>query len=220
VHVKVLPLVLIPGAIRRWRLAAVLALGLTLFVLVLPYSFSGPAVGAGLFDYAQRWERNALIYGGIEAALEWVDTAPRLKPVVASMRDRFGGTDAFWNRVYSWVWPREVARVIVALLALVWVLRLSFRRGLTAPREFFLALGGVLLLSPTLHPWYVLWVLPFAAVYYSIPWLLFAALVPLAYFDAGGDVPWPLRVVEYGVPLAVWIVLSAARSRRDPPALP
>ena len=72
-----------------------------------------------------------------------------------------------------------------AALALVWVVALSFRRRIDVVRETFLALGGVLLLLPTLHPWYALWVLPFAALLPSRGWLLLAALLPLSYL--GGE---------------------------------
>ena len=151
-----------------------------------------------------------MIYSGIEALLEWVDTGPKLKPWVGSLRNKFGGDDTFWNWVYTKVWPREIARLIVGLLALIWVVRLSFRRGLTAPREIFLGLAGVLLLAPTLHPWYVLWVLPFAVAFRSIPWLIFAALVPLAYIGGESGVPWIVRSIEYGIPVLAMVVLRAA----------
>jgi len=215
VHVKILPAILIPGAIRRWRNPAVLVLAAVLVVLALPYALTGPAVGSGLFDYAERWERNATIYSGVQGVLERADTGNSLKPAVGALRERFGGTDEAWKRVYARIWPREMARGVVGIAALCWVLGLSFRRGLTAPREIFLGLAGVLLLSPTLHPWYVLWLLPFAAAYASVPWLLFAALVPLAYLGAG-DVPWSIRAVEYGIPLLAAVVL-ALRRRAAPP---
>ncbi|NIM01909.1 MAG: DUF2029 domain-containing protein [Acidobacteria bacterium] len=206
VQVKLLPVVLIPGAIRRWRNPAVLVLVAVLVLLALPYALTGPAIGSGLFDYTARWERNAVVYSGIEGLLEWVDTGRRLKPMVGTLRDKLGGGEDFWNRVYTKVWPREIARGIVAVLALAWVVRLSFRRGLTAPREIYLGLAGVLLLVPTLHPWYVLWVLPFAAAYRSVFWLCFAGLVPLAYVGGASDVPWLVRSIEYGLPLLTAIL--------------
>lgn len=212
VHVKLLPAVLIPGAMRRLRNVPAVLLVAALALLALPYALSGPALGSGVLDYAERWERNASIYRGVETLAQRIDSAARLTPVVAGLRERLGGTDGFWNWIYSKVWPREVARLTVGLLALAWVVRLSFRRGLTAPREIFLGLAGVLLLSPTLHPWYVLWVLPFAAAYASVPWLLLAALVPLAYLGGAGDVPWSVRLVEYGIPLLAALLLARRRA--------
>jgi hypothetical protein len=211
VQVKILPAVLIPGAIRRWRNPAVLVLAGVLVALALPYAVTGPALGSGLFDYAERWERNATIYSGVQDVLERLDSGNSLKPAVGALRERFGGTDEAWGRVYARIWPREIAHVVVGFAAVCWLLALSFRRGLTAPREIFLGLAGVLLLAPTLHPWYVLWVLPFAAAYASVPWLLFAALVPLAYLGSGGDVPLSVRGVEYGLPLAAAVILALRR---------
>jgi len=88
-------------------------------------------------------------------------------------------------------------------------------------REAIAILGALLLLAPTVHPWYVLWILPFAAAQRSWPWLLFAALVPLAYIARNGDVGWTVRAIEYGPVLAL-LALDAARARgrrfvaRDP----
>ncbi|WP_419162329.1 glycosyltransferase 87 family protein [Candidatus Palauibacter sp.] len=77
-------------------------------------------------------------------------------------------------------------------------------------RALFWAIGAALLLSPTLHPWYVLWVLPFACLSVSRGWLLLSGTVFLAY--AGRDVylatgVWPEPVwlgwVVHGPPLAL-----------------
>ena len=90
----------------------------------------------------------------------------------------------------------------------------SFRRGLDAATEARLALGGAILLSPTLHPWYVLWVLPLAAAQGSGGWLLFGALVPLQYLTGEGDVPWVIRLAIL-VPPLVWMIRDAlVRFRR------
>ena len=77
-------------------------------------------------------------------------------------------------------------------------------------------MGGVLLLSPTLHPWYLLWVLPFASAYLSRGWLLLAALAPLAYTGVPGDVPWGVRCLEFVPPLGlmVWDGIKRGRRRR------
>ena len=48
-------------------------------------------------------------------------------------------------------------------------------------RAVFVILGAHLLLSPTLHPWYLVWILPFLALFPNPAWLLFSGLVFLAY---------------------------------------
>ena len=46
----------------------------------------------------------------------------------------------------------------------------------------------------------------------SVPWLLLGAFVPLAYYSGvDGDVPWSIRLVEFGVPLLAAIVLALRR---------
>jgi hypothetical protein len=99
----------------------------------------------------------------------------------------------------------------MALLALVWILRLAFRPGLHPAAEGLWVMGGVILLLPTVHPWYFLWVLPFAAALASPGWLLLGVTVSLAYAGAGENVAWWLRAVEYGIPL-LWIFPEAFRA--------
>jgi len=137
--------------------------------------------------------------------MERIDTAARLGPVVQALQ---------WERLYRYVWPREVARCLSGLALVLWILWLVSRRLADPVRESFLVLGAVLVLAPTVHPWYVLWVLPLAAARGSWGWLAFSVTVPLAYWSGEtGDVPWELRAVEYLLPITV-ALLVAARSRR------
>lgn len=197
VQVKLLPLALFPAILRRVRNRDLLLFFAVLALLALPYALSGPALGAGLIDYAQRWERNALLFPALRRALEWQDLGPWLKSALDWSRERIGDGLVPWGALYRHVWPGDLARLAVGLAALGWLVALSLRRGLGVAREFYLALAGVLLLSPTLHPWYVLWVLPFAAAFAAPGWLAFAALVPLSYLAGSGEVSWGLRAVQY-----------------------
>jgi len=212
VHVKLLPLLLAPGLVRRVGIRAGMLLPLALILLWLPYGLSGPAVGTGLYDYAERWEHNASLYAGIQGLLEQVDTAARLTPLVNDLKDRLG--DALpWDTVYRHVWPRELARILVALLLLAWTALVVMRRGADPIRESLLIIGAVMLLSPTVYPWYVLWLLPLAAARLSWGWLAFGATVPLAYVVHGADVPWLVRSVEYA-PLVAVAIVGTLRARR------
>ncbi len=72
--------------------------------------------------------------------------------------------------------------------------------------------GLSLMLAPTVHPWYVTWVVPFLALRPRASWMLLTALVILAYHVRIG---WELRGewvestgikwLEYGPFYAVWI---------------
>jgi hypothetical protein len=214
VHVKLLPIVLLPGYLRRFRTREALLLALALVLLLIPFAIQGQSLGTGLGDYATRWERNSVVFSALQLLLERIDAGETLKRGVAALQRRLGDEGWIpWDFLYHHVWPPYLARLIVGLAALGWIGWLSFRREPDPGRESLLVLGGVLLLLPTLHPWYLLWVLPFAAAYLCWPWLLLAALVPLGYWGGGADVPWSIRAVEYLPPLvlAVWMALGRRR---------
>lgn len=177
-HVKLLPALLLPAALRGGGARGALGLAFALSLPVLPYALTGPAVGAGLFAYSERWEHNATIYRAVEHAL-----------------------------------PRPAARLLVATAAAGWIVLLALRRRLAVPRHALWALGGVLLLSPTLHPWYLLWVLPWATALASPGWLVLCTMVVLAYSNPGGDVATPIKLLEFTPPLAVaaWTWLRGRR---------
>ena len=87
-------------------------------------------------------------------------------------------------------------RILSGLTVLAVVAWTTWRR-FDAERALFWILGAGLLLSPTVHPWYVLWILPFAALRVSRPWLLLSGLVFLGYwgleaFHSTGAWPQPL----------------------------
>lgn len=92
-------------------------------------------------------------------------------------------------------------------------------RGWSVARALFWTLGAALLLSPTIHPWYALWILPLAALRRSWPWILWTGLVFLAYagrdaYAATGTWPHPpaLAALVHG-PLLVLLAAGALRRR-------
>ena len=211
IQVKLLPAVLVPGQLKRGGRVAVLLLPVVVFGLALPYALTGPAVGSGLLDYAERWEHNAFAFAGVQWVMERIDTASYLKPAIGALQDRLGDSLP-WDLLYKHVWPRDVAKLAIALVIAAWAFYTATRRDLDPVQETLLVLGAVILLSPTVHPWYLLWILPLAAARLSWGWLLWCLTVPLAYCGGGADVPWLVRCVEYVPPLSVMIV-SAVRAR-------
>ena len=112
------------------------------------------------------------------------------------------------------------AKIIVAATLVVTVLVLVSLNARPL-RSSYLTVGMILLLTTTVHPWYLLWMAPFLAIYPSPAWLYLSLSVGLSYHSAylaipgepWEDVVW-VKVLEY-VPffvLATWSMLRQIRA--------
>jgi len=158
--VKLLPAVSLPFALREARAGRVRALvGAALVALVAFAPLLGLAgglggLGRGLSDYGLRWESTSVLYRFVEPPLAWA---------AGDLAD-----------------ARVLGR---GLCALLWVLlaHSAWRARLDTLRASWTLLAGFLVLSPTLHPWYLAWALPFLACFPSRAWTWLVAAAPLAY---------------------------------------
>lgn len=99
------------------------------------------------------------------------------------------------------------------------------RREAPLPARTLPVIGGYLLLSPNLFPWYALWLVPVLAAVPSLPWIAFTGTVAMAYtffLEEPWAIPWWARVAE-AVPLlagaACWLHRlrpAAALAERSP----
>lgn len=99
-----------------------------------------------------------------------------------------------------------VAATVLGVAAFATLHRFSVERAM------LWVFGAGLLLSPTVHPWYVLWILPVAALRRSRPFLLLSGLVFLGYwglaaYQATGVWPQPAWT-RAAVWLPVWSLLA------------
>lgn len=199
---KLLPLALAPTLLRSGRpVRAGLALG---GGLLLPLAFFVLVAGEwprprGLAEYAFRWESFSLAHRWIEGA---------------------------WARVASydegWSDPRRLARASELLLWLA-PLAWAWRRRLEPARVAWLAVAGFLLLTPTLHPWYLCWAVPFLALFRVRAFAFLVAFAPLFYWPLAGwrargewhepSWLWPLVALPFGLLLVfdLWRARSAWR---------
>ena len=120
-------------------------------VAFLPFADAGTQLIAGLRIYIQHWYFNAAAYSLIHYSL-----SP-------------------WNgNAHSHArWFCTAFFVFFALYTQI--------RSRDPYRATFISLGAYVLLSPTMHPWYLLWVLPFLPFFPHPAWLLFSGLIVLAY---------------------------------------
>lgn len=74
----------------------------------------------------------------------------------------------------------------LAALVVAGVVAWTAYRGFDLERALLWTLGAGMIVTPTLHPWYVLWMLPMAALRASRPWIALGGLAFIGYFGLSG----------------------------------
>lgn len=122
--------------------------------------------------------------------------------------------------------PGVTAPRWVALAVVLGVSTWAAVERLRTERALLWVLGAALLVTPVLRPWFALWILPFAVLRLSKPWLLFTALVFLAYVVPPGSADQGAAPLPVWVHAAVWLPFlgllawEAYRARREDQPLP
>lgn len=209
---KWVPLAAALPLLRRGRSAFAAAAGATAVALgALAWRGASPAGGLGL--YAQRWEFNSLLYPALVRVFERTGLPDAAKAAWISAKAALGHP-AWMQAAFPYFYAGFLARATLALLlaaALVTILRLR-----DTETAVFASLCALLLASPTLHPWYLVWILPFAARRRdpAALWITFAA--PAAYallYPFRGVPPGAVLAFEYA-PAALLLIGSLARRAR------
>ena len=229
---KLVPLLALPlwtrVADRPWRFAA--AAVLLLVVVLGPVALSVGGVPPGLVRYGVSWEFNGPIYEPLWRLFDQLDLAPAIKDQLDEIKQ--GSDDpadhAFWNRFYPLVYPQLLAKLVLALAFGFGVVLPSLRRppperrpqaAVLGSGRFF---GGLLLCMATVYPWYLLWVLPWAALARHRAWLAASGLVLLAYLpELGGPPLFPWLYAVIWIPFFLLLFKSrwtlSAPERRSTP---
>jgi hypothetical protein len=174
-----------------------------------------PPTGA-LGVYATRWEFNSLLYPAVAGVIDSTQLPAKAK--AAYMRWKDVRPQRPWmQRVFPYFYTAFFARVVIALSLAVALVGIAARiREMEA--ALFVSLAAFLIASPTLHPWYLLWILPFAAKRREPAFLYLSFAVPFSYallYPLGGWTPAAIRIVEYA-PFAVLLGVTLWKSRPSP----
>jgi hypothetical protein len=170
--------------------------GLSLLAF-LPLAVSARGVPPGLVRYGLSWEFNGPLYEPLWRLLDSAGAAPALARGVDRLKEKTEMWET-WNPIYPYLYPQLLAKALLALGMLAAVAR-SLRGSdpvdpvIGTGRLF----GSLLLLSATVYPWYLLWVLPWAALTRNTAWRALSALILLAYLP---------KIA--GVPLMPWVFLA------------
>ena len=196
--VKLLPALAFPVLLRRVRRAFWVVPFAVFALFALPYLGAGRALFSGLRQYAERWQHNDFLFRFILAAWEALQPTAALKAAIQWLQGSLG--DSFLiSLLYRYAYPVYLARASVALALLIVSAWLAWKRA--GPlKATFAIFSLMILLSPTVHPWYLLWVVPFLVFFPSTAWVLFSGLVALSYLDPG-----PVRAGIGGLSPVIWI---------------
>lgn len=220
-------------AIRR-RALPLAAAGFLVAVVVpaLPHLVAGAPIHRGFLEYATRWRAAPFVYAAIEAPLAPLFDARAAAGRYAHLHITSDGVvlEESGRAVVSIGAARHAPRPIIVdagfcariiaggLLAAILAV-IARARASPAGRVGY-ALTAFWLFAPTVHPWYLTWIVPFAAVTSSRALWAFSAASPLLYQPVFGfaragtwdEATWP-RVVVVAA-LVVGLLWDGA-GRRD-----
>jgi hypothetical protein len=154
---------------------------------------------------------SVLILAATAAMLKFSGAASALGAFAVDFQ--YNSAFPFLLHALGWGAPRAAERMLIlAFFCAAGVTAAIRLRHDTPERQGLVFLGLLLLFSPTLHPWYLLWILPFAALRRSLPWLLLTGTICVTYAvyaqaAATGrwqEIPW-LRLPEFLPPLGLWL---------------
>jgi hypothetical protein len=138
-----------------------------------PYLDRKGTVFAGLRIFASEWQFNS----GFFSLIEWLAVPFVPDPILAA----------------------KVTATVVFLTLIVWLICRDDMQDSTFALYSVTALGGLLILGPTVMPWYLVSLVPLAILARSSAWIQFSPLVCVAFFAMidGTERPW-LLCIEYG----------------------
>jgi hypothetical protein len=142
---------------------------------------------------------------------------------------RWRANDSLFHVLFLLTGSLSSAKLVVAGFLVALTLWLFWRKTPPVPALFW-TLGAILLLTPTVHPWYLLWIAPLLAVFPHPAWLFLEASVALSYHasylatpgEPWQEVPW-VKLLEYGpfflllgLNLLKWALHGSRKAPEDP----
>lgn len=170
---KIYPICLVPLFFRvdRWRWLGALTFSGILLIAYSPFLAAGFHMLNGTEAFAKHWIFNASLYRLFQNGV------PPLLSSLGEMKVLSEITVSFLLR------EDRLAKALVASFFGVFTLYRAVKiKGLNdLPQELVNVIGALLILSPVVNAWYVLWIVPFACITRHVPWLAFTYLVFSSY---------------------------------------
>lgn len=171
---KLYPVFLLPAVLNEKKVRGMIVFGCVFFVFYLPYLSAGEKILGFLPEYfTNPFERFNL----------------GLKFYVAKLFPSMG----------HWMMTKIFSGALIVAMGVTWLKKKT--DPVDAVKFVYLLVGlQMVLTSASLHPWYVVWIIPFLALFPSPAWLYFSMVVPFAYLkyqSPQGIFPEWVRHMEY-----------------------
>ena len=158
---KFVSIIIVPFLIPREKFRYLAILFLVIILLYLPYCSAAKGLVSTLFHFGTQYHYNDFVHFLI---LCLSLGSPFISKIITSVI--FGAMLLYLYKKYL---DNE-----------------SFKTGLHQDdnilRFVFLAIGTLLILAPTVHPWYLTWIVPFLCFYHNRAWLVLTGTVVFYYF--------------------------------------
>jgi len=216
VLVKLVPILVVPLWARRAPRPALFltVCALTVVAGLAPVFALTGGVPPGWVRLGVSWEFNGPLYEPLWRTLEALRLDLGVKSIFDGMKSLTGAHE-FWNLFYPWVYPRLLAKGLLAgllgwLLWRIWRLPEPGPAGESPARAAEVTgrtFAALVLCSATVYPWYLLWMLPWAALTLQRAWLSLSVLVVLSYLpqvSALPMMPWVFAAIWVPFFLLLW----------------
>jgi hypothetical protein len=208
---KLVPVVGLPAWARQsgrpWVLLSLVG-GLLFFTLV-PIAILSGGVPSGLVAYGIRWEFNGPLFEPLWRLLDQTGAADGVSSLLDWAKAKTGWIEP-WNRFYPWNYPQLLSKLLLGsgllvALGFAW----SDPRPIPSMGRIF---SCVILFSATVYPWYLVWLLPWAAICRHTAWLGLSSLILLSYlpqFTGLSLYPWIFLLIW--TPFLLLFLLPSSR---------
>ncbi|MFL6291471.1 MAG: glycosyltransferase 87 family protein [Thermoanaerobaculia bacterium] len=201
---KIVPVAALPMWTRQSGARLLGTAAVLIAAAVLPVIAATGGIPPGLLTYGLSWEFNGPVYEPLWRLMSAAGLAPALARGLEALERRTEMWYA-WDWVYPYLYPQLLAKLLLAAGMAVAVQR-SLRETdpVAGTGRLF---GTLLLLSATVYPWYLLWVLPWAALLRQRAWLALSGLILLSYWSP----LWPWVFLAIWVPFALLMIKGGGR---------
>ncbi len=187
---KFVPAILLPWMLKnrpaRTRYSGIAVFLLLIILAYLPYLSAGDRLFAALGTYSSKWEFNAslfkLIYLPVHALLP--DAAVRIFAAIKGLTANDATLVTFRVDLALLISKAIAGSIFAGVYYILWK-REKSGDGEEREKIWLLLFGFLCMLSPTLHPWYLIWLLPVLSLYPDRAWILLTGTIMLSYTVVG-----------------------------------